>query len=88
MTEVPEEAARLVAQGTQVVLVGEDAGALGEAVVGAQDRDSHERLLAVMVGGPSIPGTATAAVEMAGELWPWARPRWQGQSQDPTQEVD
>jgi hypothetical protein len=73
VTEVPEEAARLVAQGTPVVLVGEDAAALGEAVAGAQDRDSHERLLGVMVGGPSSPATAAAAAEMAGELWPWAR---------------
>jgi hypothetical protein len=62
-----------VAQGTPVVLVGKGADALGEAVAGAQDRDSHERLLGVMVGDPSSPGTATAAAEMAGELWPWAR---------------
>ena len=73
MTEVPEEAARLVAQGTPVVLVGEDARALGQAVAGAQDRDSHERLQGVMVGDPTSPGTATAAAEMAGELWPWTR---------------
>jgi hypothetical protein len=88
VTEVPEEAARLVAQGTPVVLVGEDAGALGEAVAGAQDQGSHERLLGVMVGGPSSPATAAAAAEMAGELWPWARAAQSRQSQDATQEVD
>ena len=87
-TEVPEEAARLVAQGTPVVLVGEDAGALGEAVAAAQDRDSHERLLGVMVGGPTSPGTVAAAAEMAGELWPWARTAVPRSAPDATQEVD
>jgi hypothetical protein len=73
VTDVPEEALRLVAQATPVVLVGEDAAALGEAVAGAPDRDGRECLLGVMVGDPSSPGTAAAAAEMAGELWPWAR---------------
>jgi hypothetical protein len=80
VTEVPEEAVRLVAQGTPVVLVGENAGALGEAVAGAHERDSHELLLGVMVGDLSSPGTATAAAEMAGELWPWARTARAGQA--------
>jgi hypothetical protein len=87
VTEVPEEAARLVAQGTPVVLVAEDAGALGEALAGAQDRDSHERLLGVMVG-PSGPGTTAAAAEMAGELWPWASTALARSAPDATQEVD
>jgi hypothetical protein len=73
VTERRDEASRLVGEGMPVVLVGEDAAALGEAVAGAADRDSHERLLGVMVGGPSQPGTDAAAAEMAGELWPWAR---------------
>jgi hypothetical protein len=73
ITECPGEASRLAAEGTPALLVGGDAAALGEVVAVAPDRDSHERLLAVMVGDPSSPGTAAAAAEMAGELWPWAR---------------
>jgi hypothetical protein len=73
VTDSAETAYRLVAEGTPVVLVGEDAGALGEALAGAPDRDNHERLLGVMVGDASGPATAAAAAEMAGELWPWAR---------------
>jgi len=73
VTDVPEEASRLVAQAAPVVLVGEDAAALGEAVAAAPDRDGQECLLGVMVGDPRSPGTAAAAAEMAGELWPWAR---------------
>jgi len=83
VTESPAEASRLVAEGTPVVLLGKDAAALGEAVAGAADRDSHERLLGVMVGDPSSPGTGAAAAEMAGELWPWART-----ARDATREVD
>ena len=49
VTDLPEEASRLVAQATPVVLVGEDAAALGEAVARAPDRDSQECLLGVMV---------------------------------------
>jgi hypothetical protein len=73
VTGKADQASRLVAEGEPVVLVGDDAAALGQALAGASDRDSHERLLAVMVGDRSDPGTAAAAVEMASELWPWAR---------------
>jgi hypothetical protein len=72
VTESAEVASRLAAEGTPVVLVGEDAAALGEVLAGAPDRDNHERLIGVMVGDPSHPATAAAAAEMAGELWPWA----------------
>jgi len=75
------EAARLVAEGTPTVLVGQDGQAVGEVVARAQDKD--ERLLAVMVGDPSRPATAVAAAEMAGELWPWAR-----SARDGTEEAD
>ena len=83
MTDRAEVASRLAADGTPVVLVGEDAAALGEALVVAPDRDAHERLLGVMVGDPSGPATAAAAAEMAGELWPWART-----ARDATEQVD
>jgi hypothetical protein len=73
VTDSVEAASRLAADGTPVVLVGEDAAVLGEALAGAPDRDNHERLLAVMVGDPSGAATAAAAAEMASELWPWAR---------------
>jgi hypothetical protein len=75
VTGAREEASRLVAEGLPVVLVGEDASALGEAVAAAPDGDGHERLLGVMVGDPSSPGTAAAAAEMAAELWPPVRTR-------------
>jgi hypothetical protein len=71
------EALRLVADGTPVVLVvpgGDGAHALGRSLPGAPDAGSRERLLAVMVGDPSDPGVAAAAVEMAAELWPSAGP--------------
>jgi hypothetical protein len=83
VTESAEVASRVAAEGSPVVLVGEDAAALGEALAGAPDRDNHERLLAVMVGDPSRPATAVAAAEMAGELWPWAR-----SARDGTEEAD
>jgi hypothetical protein len=73
VTDNAETASALAAGGTAVVLVGEDAAVLGDALAGAPDRDAHERLLGVMVGDPSGPATAAAAAEMAGELWPWAR---------------
>ena len=73
MTDNAEVAGASVAEGKPAVLVGGDAVALGEALAGAPDRGSHERLLAVMVGDPSDAATAAAAAEMAGELWPWAR---------------
>jgi hypothetical protein len=73
VTDNVETASALTAGGTAVVLVGEDAAVLGDALAGAPDRDAHERLLGVMVGDPSGPATAAAAAEMAGELWPWAR---------------
>jgi hypothetical protein len=70
-----------VAEGTPVVLVGDEAGSLGEAVAGSPDAHSHERLLAVMVGDRADPATAAAAAEMAGELWPWARTDGDGATQ-------
>jgi hypothetical protein len=73
VTESAEVAGESVAEGKPVVLVSEDAVALGEALAGAPDRGCHERFLAVMVGDPSGAATAAAAGEMAGELWPWAR---------------
>jgi hypothetical protein len=68
-----DEAARLVAEGTPAVLVGQDGQVLGEVVAAAQDQE--ERLLGVMVGDPAQPGVLAAAAEMAGELWPWAGAR-------------
>jgi len=73
VTDSAETASGLAADGTPVVLVGEDAAVLGEALATAPDRDAHERLLGVMVGDPSGAATAAAAAEMAGELWAWAR---------------
>ena len=73
VTDSAEAASGLAADGTPVVLVGEDAAVLGEALATAPDRDAHERLLGVMVGDPSGAATAAAAAEMAGELWAWAR---------------
>ena len=69
-----QEALRSVAEGTPVVLVGEDATSLGQLLPGAPDEASRERLLAVLVGDPADPAVAAAAAEMAGELWPWAAP--------------
>jgi hypothetical protein len=66
------EAARLVTEGTPVVLVGEDAARLGEAVLASPDEAGHKRLLAVMVGDLSDSSVEAAAAEMASELWPWA----------------
>ncbi|HTW07925.1 MAG TPA: hypothetical protein VME46_10460 [Acidimicrobiales bacterium] len=73
MTSNPAEAARLVAGGTPVVLVGRDALALGAAALASADEQKRERLLAVLVGDPSDPVVMAAAAEMAAELWPWAR---------------
>jgi hypothetical protein len=70
------EAARLVAEGTPTVLVGQDGQAVGEVVARAQDKD--ERLLGVMIGDPAQSGVLEAAAEMAGELWPWAGARSPG----------
>ena len=67
----PAEAARVVAGGAPVVLVSEDASALGAAVASAADNSGRERLLAVMVGDLSDPAVLAAAEEMANELWPW-----------------
>ena len=73
MTDSAEAASGLAADGTPVVLVGEAAAVLGEALAAAPDRDAHERLRGVMGGDPSGAATAAAAAEMAGELWAWAR---------------
>jgi hypothetical protein len=69
-----QEALRLVAEGTPVVLVGEDAASLGQRLSSAPDEASRERLLAVLVGEPADPAVAAAAQEMAGELWPLGHP--------------
>ena len=68
-----DEAARAVAGGAPVVLVGKDAEALGEAVSSSPDQGWRERLLAVVVGDPDDPAVMLAAEEMAGELWQWAK---------------
>jgi hypothetical protein len=68
-----DEAARAVADGTPVVLVGKDAAVLGEAVASSPDQGRRERLLAVVVGDPDDPAVMLAAEEMAGELWQWAK---------------
>ena len=68
----PAEAARIVAGGSPVVLVSRDPSALSAAVASAPDDAGRERLLAVMVGDLEDPGVVAAALEMAGELWPWA----------------
>ena len=73
MTSDPDEAARAVAAGAPVVLVGKDAAALGEAVSSSPDQWRRERLLAVVVGDPDDPAVMLAAEEMAGELWQWAK---------------
>jgi hypothetical protein len=67
-----DEAVQAVEAGTPVVLVGEDAGSLGEAILSAPDQGRRERLLAVVVGDPADPAVILAAEEMAGELWQWA----------------
>jgi hypothetical protein len=67
------EAVRAVEAGMPVVLVGEDAAALGEAISSAPDRGRRERLLAVVVGDPADPAVVLAAEEMAGELWQWVK---------------
>jgi hypothetical protein len=72
VTNDPDKAAKSVANGSPVVLVGPDAGALGAALATSPDRDRRERLLGVMVGEASDPAVMAAAAEMAGELWPWA----------------
>lgn len=68
MTAEPEEAARLVAAGTPVVLVGESAVDLGRQV--RETREAREGLLAVMLGASGDPAVQAAALEIAGELWP------------------
>ena len=73
MTADLEEATRALTEGAPVVLVGEDASVLGEALGQAPDRGRRELLLAVMVGDPADPAVMLAAQEMAGELWPWAK---------------
>jgi hypothetical protein len=65
------EAFHAVEAGMPVVLVGQDAAALGEAVSSAPDQGRRERLLAVVVGDPDDPAVMLAAEEMAGELWQW-----------------
>ena len=58
----------MAAEGTPVVLVGADAGALGAVLAAAPDRDRRERLVAVIVGAPDDPAVRAAAAEMAAEL--------------------
>jgi hypothetical protein len=72
VTNDPEEAARLVALGSPVVLVGKDEEVLATALARCTDRGQRERFLGVMVGDPDDQGVAAAALEMAGELWRWA----------------
>ncbi|MDA8303029.1 MAG: hypothetical protein M0005_16155 [Actinomycetota bacterium] len=76
VTNDPEEAARLVAGGTPVVLVGPDALALGRfaaSVTGtAGNGTAGKCLLAVLVGDLSDPAVSGAASQMAAELWPSA----------------
>ena len=71
VTNDPEEAARLVAGGTPVVLVGPDALALGRFAASTSGT-AGKCLLAVLVGDLSDPAVSEAASEMATELWPWA----------------
>jgi hypothetical protein len=66
-----------------VVLVGQDAAALGEAVCSSADQRSRERLLAVVVGDPDDPAVMLAAHEMAAELWQWDRERSDGEQSEP-----
>jgi len=73
-----EEAARLVASGRPVVLVGADANALGRFLAASTDEAARERLAGVLVGDPADPTVVEAAREMAAELWPWARPAGPG----------
>jgi hypothetical protein len=68
VTDDPEAATRSVAEGTPVVLVGEDPARLGAVIATAPDRDGRQRLLAVMVGGPGDAAVWAAAEEMAAEL--------------------
>ncbi len=68
VTDDPKEATRLAAEGTPVVLIGEDAAGLGAVLRAAPDRDGRERLVAVMVGPPADPAVAAAAAAMAAEL--------------------
>jgi hypothetical protein len=75
VTADPEEASRLVAGGTPVVLVGEDGERLGRGLCRSPDEGRRERLLGVMVGPPGAPDVAAAALEMASELWPWSDAR-------------
>lgn len=72
VTGDPDEALRAVEAGVPVVLVGQDAAGLGEAVSTAPDQGRREKLLAVVVGDPNDPAVMLAAEEMAGELWQWA----------------
>jgi hypothetical protein len=72
VTADPDEAARLVATGSPVVLVGASPTALAAAVSTSGDNGGRQRLLAVMVGDPEDPAVMAAAGEMAGELWPSA----------------
>ena len=71
VTDDPEEAARLVAGGTPVVLVGPDALALGRFAASTAST-AGKCLLAVLVGDLSDPAVSEATSEMATELWPWA----------------
>ncbi len=68
VTDDPGAAARAVAEGRPVVLVGADAAALGTILTGTADRGGRRRLLAVMIGAPGDPAVRAAAVEMAAEL--------------------
>ena len=73
-----------MAERKPVVLVGEDAVALGRSPGwGTGPGITMSASSAVMVGDPSWPATAAAAAEMAGELWPWART-----DRDGTEEAD
>jgi len=72
VTNDPNEGSDFVAKGTPTVLVGEDAAALGQAIVAAPQDGGGRCLLAVMIGDLGDPVVAAAAAEMAGELWPWA----------------
>jgi|GEM_PF-6240787 hypothetical protein len=80
VTADPAQAARWVASGTPVVLVGTDPVELGRFMSSVACSSSSERagpqearscLVAVLVGDLANPDVARAAAEMAAEMWPW-----------------
>jgi hypothetical protein len=78
VTHNAQEAARLVASGTPVVLVTESTDPVESFTVARSGSrhlpDCDPRGLVAVMAGPPGPGLDAAAAEMAAELFVWARP--------------